>query len=224
MTCQVNSKHLGKVTFCPNDALQIFGLKLQNWEFLNLAAIASWRFGCWHFFLQLPAFYLNNFKGTLILDRLIKSSVFFRFGHLTCKLYHNIWESKLFVVQALLEITELKNYWGSRGSQYDKKSLELSDESWVIKSFRHEVVLIRQKVQYVVFKAETLADFSAKILIEYILQEPRYSNMKFVWRITPILKKKFRFDSLHISDDVHFRTVLSFLYINQGGLRERVIL
>ena len=37
--------------------------------------------------------------------------------------------------------------------------------------------------------AETLAYLSAKILIDYLLQEPRYLYMNFVWRITPILKK-----------------------------------
>ena len=41
--------------------------------------------------------------------------------------------------------------------------------------------------------AETLAYLSAKILIDYLLQEPKYSHLKFVWRITSILKKKIQF-------------------------------
>ena len=43
-------------------------------------------------------------------------------------LVHNIRQSKLFVVQTLLEIAELKNYWGSRGSQYLKQISEMNPE------------------------------------------------------------------------------------------------
>ena len=39
--------------------------------------------------------------------------------------------------------------------------------------------------------------------------------MKFVWGIAPILKNFFSFDSLHISDDVHFSEVLNFVCMNQ---------
>ena len=49
-------------------------------------------------------------------------------------LVHNIWQSKLFVVQPLLENAELQNFWSSG---YLKKN-----ESWIIKSCWHEVVLI----------------------------------------------------------------------------------
>ena len=38
--------------------------------------------------------------------------------------------------------------------------------------------------------ADTLAYLSVKILMDYLLQEPRYSHVKFVWRIASILKKK----------------------------------
>ena len=34
------------------------------------------------------------------------------------------------------------------------------------------------------------------------------------------MKKKFSFDSLHISDDVDFSTILSFVCMNQGVLFE----
>ena len=54
--------------------------------------------------------------------------------------------------------------------------------------------------------------------MDYLLQEPRSSHLKFVWRIAPILKEKFNFDSLHISHDVDFSTVLSFVCMNQEFL------
>ena len=47
---------------------------------------------------------------------------------------HNIQQSKLFVVQTLLEFPELQNYWGSNVHDMSKESLEVRDESWIIKS------------------------------------------------------------------------------------------
>ena len=41
--------------------------------------------------------------------------------------------------------------------------------------------------------AETLAYLSVTILMDYLLQEPRYLHVKFVWRIASILKKKTSF-------------------------------
>ena len=41
--------------------------------------------------------------------------------------------------------------------------------------------------------AETLAYLSAEILMDYVLQEPRYLHLKFDWRIAAILKTKIHF-------------------------------
>ena len=49
---------------------------------------------------------------------------------------HNIWQSKLFVMQTLLAIAELQNYWGSRGSRYGKR---ISGAQWWI--LRNKIVL-----------------------------------------------------------------------------------
>ena len=67
-------------------------------------------------------------------------------------------QSKLFVVQTLLEIAEQQNYWGFRGSNVSNKSLEFRDESWIIKAGRTSLD--------VVFKAETLA---SSLLMNYLL-------------------------------------------------------
>ena len=42
-------------------------------------------------------------------------------------------------------------------------------------------------------RAETPAYLSAKILMDYLLQEPIYSHLKFVGRIAPTLKTKIPF-------------------------------
>ena len=41
----------------------------------------------------------------------------------------------------------------------------------------------------VVFKAEALAYLSAFFYMDYLLQEPKYSHLKFVWGIAPIWRK-----------------------------------
>ena len=84
-----------------------------------------------------------------------------------------------------------------------KESLELSDESWVIKSFRHEV-------QVLMLFSKLTSQQKFWWIITYRSQDIR------IWNFTPILKKKFSFDSLHISDDIAF----SFVCMNQGGLLE----
>ena len=83
---------------------------------------------------------------------------------------HNIWKFKLFVMQTLLEIAELQNYWGSRGSWYDKR---ISGAQWWILS--NKIVLAWGHLDWpggtsfdVVFKSETLAYLSVKILMEYV--------------------------------------------------------
>ena len=63
-----------------------------------------------------------------------------------------------------------------------------------------------------VFTAETLT-----YLMDYLLQEPRYSHLKFVRRITLIFNKKFSFDSLYISDDVDLCKVLNIFVQESGG-------
>ena len=52
----------------------------------------------------------------------------------------------------------------------------------------------------------------------YLLQEPRYSLLKFVYRIASILKKNFSFDSLHLFVNVDFSEVLNLLCILEGHL------
>ena len=41
--------------------------------------------------------------------------------------------------------------------------------------------------------ADTMAYLSAKIIMDYVLQELSYSHLKLIWRITPMLKEKNHF-------------------------------
>ena len=76
---------------------------------------------------------------------------------------HIIPKSKLFLVQIQLELADLQNHRGSRGSRYGKI---ISGAQWWILS--NKIVLPWGTSCDVVFKAENLAYLSANFLMDYL--------------------------------------------------------
>ena len=90
--------------------------------------------------------------------------------HFQYLLVHIIRQSKLFVIQTLPAIAELQNYWGSGGSRYVKRIS--GAQRWIL---NNEILFVWGCLDLpgvtslvVVFKAKTLADLSAKMVMDYI--------------------------------------------------------